>query len=820
MRTIYIPIFFLLVLFTSLSAQDITLNDVEYFEKPGLNVMLFQDYYPEGHQGGLTVILNGERLAADGDVRLEPTPGQWQLIPKLRERFVDKEKQTIRVTLSYPDSARDRKGFNPIEYPDLQFSYHISVKPRGSSFLVSVDLDEPLPEEWIGKVGFNLELFPGLLFGKSFQMDDQFGLFPRQLNGPLVRDEDGVYQVEPLAVGKKLIIAPEAPEVKMEIKSEQELQLIDGRAQHNNGWFIVRTPIPAGVSAHAIEWLVTPNALPGWRSAPVVHVSQVGYFPAQQKVAVIEQDKNDDRRMPAVLQRSNKNGEFETVLQAMPKAWGRFLRYQYSTFDFSDVATPGLYLIKYGDSKSEPFQISATIYERHVWQPTLEYFLPVQMCHMLVRDRYRVWHGLCHMDDALMAPTNWNHFDGYKQGDSTLTKFAPGEPVPGLNQGGWHDAGDYDLRVESQAGTVYILSLAYELFHVRYDETTVDQKEHVVELHKPDGIPDMVQQIEHGVLTILGGYDALGRLYRGIICPTLAQYVLLGDGSAMTDNLVYDPALKEDERKGDRSGKKDDRWVFTEKNPRRAMGVIPALAAASRVLQESNADLSRQCLEAAEALWRVDQSRPNSGKVNAAAELFLTTSEDVYKNYIIENVSSITRRIERSSMVIGRLMQAIDDKDFQAAIIKAVQSYKKSVDTQQKENPFGVPYRPNIWGDGWGIQRFGVNQYFLHKSFPDIFPKESMLNALNFILGCHPGENRASFASGVGSRSVTVAYGVNRAGWSYIPGGVVSGTGIIRPDFAELKEWPFFWQQTEYVLGGGASNFMFLVLAARDILSQ
>ena len=30
----------------------------------------------------------------------------------------------------------------------------------------------------------------------------------------------------------------------------------------------------------------------------------------------------------------------------------------------------------------------------------------------------------------------------------------------------------------------------------------------------------------------------------------------------------------------------------------------------------------------------------------------------------------------------------------------------------------------------------------------------------------------------------------------------------------ELKEWPFFWQQGEYVIGGGAENYMFLALAA------
>jgi hypothetical protein len=42
----------------------------------------------------------------------------------------------------------------------------------------------------------------------------------------------------------------------------------------------------------------------------------------------------------------------------------------------------------------------------------------------------------------------------------------------------------------------------------------------------------------------------------------------------------------------------------------------------------------------------------------------------------------------------------------------------------------------------------------------------------------------------------------------------VSGTALIRPDFPELLEWPFLWQQTEYVLGGGRLD-LFLALRRR-----
>lgn len=126
-----------------------------------------------------------------------------------------------------------------------------------------------------------------------------------------------------------------------------------------------------------------------------------------------------------------------------------------------------------------------------------------------------------------------------------------------------------------------------------------------------------------------------------------------------------------------------------------------------------------------------------------------------------------------------------------------------------------MPYEPNIWGAGWTIQRFGVEQYFFHKGWPEHTSKDFYVNALNFVLGVHPGINTSSFASGVGAQSVTVAYGVNRADWSFIPGGVASGTALIRPDLPELKVWPFFWQQTEYVMGGGATNYMFLALAVK-----
>jgi hypothetical protein len=828
-----IPLLLLLLMVNTVFAQqNLQINDLDYFEMPGLNVMVFSDFYPEGHQTGVTVIQHGTRVAANGDLRLEPSPGQWSPIPAKGKRTVSKETQTITQQLWYPDSTRNRKGFNPIIYPDLTFTYWVKVTVlTQNSFKITVDLEKPLPAEWIGKVGFNLELFPGDLFGKTYLMDGQGGIFPRQANGP-VENYYGEFLSTPLATGKKLTIAPEEDKQRIEIETKTEpLELLDGRSNHNNGWYIVRSIVPANTTKSAVEWVVTPNVVPGWLYEPVIHVSQVGYHPAQPKKAIIELDKADNGQNEAVLSQITEKGNV-VIKKEMPAKWGLFLRYNYLAFDFSEVKVQGMYVIKYGSSETEPFKINQDVYERHVWQPVIDYYLPVQMCHMRINDHYRVWHDYCHLDDALMAPVDLNHFDGYRQGPSTLTNFKPLEPVPGLNVGGWHDAGDYDLRVESQMGTVWMLALMVEEFGLDYDATLIDPLKRIVEIHVPDGKSDALQQIEHGLASVLGGYRSLGRLYRGIICQNLRQYVILADGSAMTDNLVYDSslqpgevsALKPGALQEIRSGNKDDRLVFTEENPGRDLYVAGGLAAASRVLKTYNPELSMECLETALKLFENSKNIGQSGtrnfnrlasqKIIALSELILTTNSEDLKLELINMKDAVIKDISRSGWAVGHVFHLLEALQFRNEVTAAIAVYQSELSKEREKTPFGVPYRPEIWGAGWNIQKFGVDQYFFCKGWPELASEESYINALNFVLGVHPGENTASFASGIGSKSLIVAYGVNRADWSYIPGGVASGTGIIRPDLPELKTWPFFWQQTEYVMGGGAENFMFLVLAA------
>jgi endoglucanase len=774
----------------------LSINDQGYFEMPGLDVIVFDDYYPNGHQSGITIIQNGVRVAAGGDIRLDG-------LPEKGPKKVDRSAGIIQVQMNYPD---------------LAFRYSVQVKADGHKILVSADLGQPLPKEWIGKAWFQMELFPATLFGKSWNMDNQTGFFPTDSYGPFKGDD-----LEPYAEGKILAVAPEAEAQRMTIKSlKGNLQLVDGRIDRKASWFIVRTAIPSDQTKGVIEWEIEINPLKDYSYNPVIHISQIGYLPDEPKKAVLELDKRTTGFGTADILKINPDGTKTKVLSVPAVQWGRYLRYNYAVCDFSTLKDPGIYMIQYGEVGSNLFKISGDIYDRYVWQPTLEYFLPVQMCHMRVEQGSRVWHDWCHLDDAIMAPTNHEHFDGYKQGPETFTEYKFPQHVPNLDRGGWHDAGDYDLRIESQAVSTWRLAMMYELFNIDLDATTVDQVNRITIIHKPDGVPDALEQVEHGVLTILGGYKGLGRLYRGMISPTGKQYGLQGDARSQTDNLIYSRDLPAGGKTAYQSSVMDDNWVFTEDNAEHELIGVATLAAASRVLKTWRPVMAGECLKAAEELYVISSKKAMvDDRIAAAAELFTTTGNKKYLDAIISQKEYILAHMPGTAWAVGMVYKSITDARFRQDLDKAVIDFAARIDKENTSTPFGIPYKPDVWGDGWTIQSLGVQHYFLVTGFPGVFNPDRIFNALQFVLGCHPGSNTASFASGVGVKSLTAAYGVNRADLSYIPGGVASGTAIIRPDFPELKEnWSFLWQQTEYVMGGGETDFMFLVLATNKLLKK
>ena len=819
---------------SSANAQ-MKVNDSGYLDTQGFSVILYQStYHPvfvDEKHAAMEMILHGQRIATNGDVRLMPTPEQWDLVAKLKGHNADKEHNRLTADLSFPA---------------YQMDYTLEVTAEPGGVRVSVNLDKPLPEKLAGRAGFNLEFLPSIYVGKSYAVDGkQFGVIPRspqdQMQQVLPPADDpkklpyqdewdqakGYTQPLPLVTGGSITLAAENPLYRVNVSSETApVSLYDGRNRAQNGWFVLRSLIPSGKTEGAVVWHIHPDLIPNWTRPPMVAHSQAGYPPNFPKVAVIELDPNYDAPKTAKVLRLGADGNYKQVFEGPITAPTPWLRYHYANFDFSTVTEPGLYAIEYAGQRTDLFPIAKDVYSQ-TWQSSLDGFLAVEMDHVSVREGYRLWHGVSHQDDARQAPPNTQHFDGYQMGPNTDSPYKPGEHIPGLAVGGWFDAGDYDNVAFSQYAVIENLSLAYKEFGLKWDELSVDESSRTVEMHRPDGIPDAVQQVKHGVLQVLAQYKAVGHPFMGMIEPTLRGYTHLGDAASITDERIYSDKLGPNEIDGNYSGKPDDRWAFTTKMPFLQYGAAATLASASTALKGWDDPLAKECIETAVKLWDEEHAHltPSQGPIfgfpdraaisewRAAVQLLIATDGgEPYKTRVRELFPTVRKHFEFGGWMAVLTLPYMD-ADFKQQLEEAVKSYKAEVDAEMAKTPFGVPPSLGSWGGSSEVATFGSRMYFLHKAFPQIVGPEYTLRAANYLLGTHPVSS-TSYISSVGTISKMKAYGNNRADGTFIPGGMIPGYIVIKPDFPEcIDDFGFLWFEDEYTVSV-TSDWILLANAA------
>ncbi len=852
-------------------------TDKNYLDTQGFSVFLYDStYHPvfvDQKNTAMEMILHGARIATNGDVRLMPTPEQWDLVATLKGRHADKENNRLTADLAFPTF-------------DLSYTLAVEAEPGGVK--VSINLDKPLPQKLAGRAGFNLEFLPSIYMGKAYLVDgSKAGIFPRTPNDPMVRvlpladEPKKAYYLEdwdkakgyteplPFAEGKSITLGVDDTLARVKVTSDtSDLMLFDGRDRAQNGWFVLRSLIPSDKTTGAIVWHIRPDVIPNWTRPPMIAHSQVGYAPEFAKIAVVELDPKYDGPKTATVLRLSEDGSYKQVFEGPITPATPWLRYVYSKFDFTAVKDPGLYVIEYAGQRTAPFPIAENPYA-NIWQDSLDHHLAEQMDHVSVREGYRIWHGASHLDDGRMAPVVGEQFDGWNQATATDGKYKGGDHIPGMNVGGWYDAGDYDLEEPAQLSVIQSLALAYREFNVKYDELTVDEAARTVEMHRPDGVPDTVEQVKHGALLILAQFHNIGHAIRGTHEPDLRQYTHLGDGASKTDGRIYDPKLGPNEVKGDYSGKPDDRWIFTSNNPFFQWNAIAALAAAADVLKDSDPAMAKDCLDTAIKAWNDEKAHPTQfpaggpfggapagvlaasqgsvagrqgnrngqGRSGAAAGSTTTTAPppppdgfdraafmanldwaaaleltiathgaEPYKSRVKELFPQVITP-QQMGMRGWTAVRALPylDPSAKEQMHEAVKAYMATLDKQLDATPFGVPPSLGTWGGSGAVVDMAIRMYFLHKTFPDLVGPEYTLRAVNYILGTHPVSS-TSYVAGVGTVSKTKTYSNNRADNAYIPGAVIPGYIVIKPDFPEcIDDFGFLWFEDEAVVAGSAS---------------
>ena len=823
----------LLPVFNYASAQDLKLNDLEYFETQGVNVLAYSNIFSGGFNdeknAGIELIHHGVRTAQGGAVRLSNTPEQWDLVPVVSNRKVDKASNSIEAAL---------------RYKDFDFDSRVVVTAKGKAVEIAVYLDKPVPKSLEGKAGFNLEFLPSQYWAKTYLMDGRFNRFPRyavsntvskpnsekvkQYKGYVTADDRGTGKFVdplPLETGHTLLLAPDEPSRLVKItSSDADLMLFDGRMLAQNGWFVVRSLLPTGKTGKVLTWTVEPNAIKGWIREPNIGLSQVGYIPSQPKVSVIELDKNDKPLAKASLYKIGENGNASEVFSGNVVSWGNYYKYHYVKFDFSSVKTPGIYYIQYGNTKTNNFLIDNSVYN-WITDATSDVWIPIHMDHMYVKEGYRVWHGEPFKDGYLQAPPNTDHFDMHSQGPTTDTKYKALELIPGLNVGGFFDAGDFDIETGSNISVVENFVQTWEYFKPMRDETFVDEQHRYVDLHRPDGTPDVLQFIEHGTLNLVAQAEKIGHMAQTLSNSVLDNYHHLGDAASLTDNLPYNPNLGPYEiaPDGRSSGVKDDMWAFTSRNPQLDLQAATMFAAASRALKGYNDDLSARALQQSKRLQKeateLLAKQPNNGMrrggfgsadVATNLQLYIATGEKQYNDKFQELLWPALDR----SVTFG-LLTALDaiphmDAAYKEKLRPYVVKYNEYIKGLEKQNPYGVPIGLGNWAGNGALLSFGTTVCFANKYFPDIVDNSNIYKVSSWLFGCHPYHNYSFVATVGATRPKAVFYGNNRADFSAIPGNVAPGVLFRNPDhFENYDDWPFLWGENEGTIAGNTSYLIF-----------
>ena len=164
----------------------------------------------------------------------------------------------------------------------------------------------------------------------------------------------------------------------------------------------------------------------GWAMAPgKIAMAQVGYLPGEQKMALAGAGSGDTFEVVLADGPAATTG---AVVLKKPVAVVSNRRGEFRLLDFSELQSPGTYVLRTGTVESHPFEIGPTVWHNATLKAINFFF-----CERCGYDVPGI-HGVCHQD--------WQgvHND-----------------VKKIINGGWHDAGDLSQGTWRTAMAVYAM---------------------------------------------------------------------------------------------------------------------------------------------------------------------------------------------------------------------------------------------------------------------------------------------------------------------------------------------------------------------------
>lgn len=475
-----------------------------------------------------------------------------------------------------------------------------------------------------------------------------------------------------------------------------------------------------GVLAGAVLSVASTGAETPKRVSPAIKACQVGYLPAETKVAVLSAVPSGD-----VLVRRVKDDKPVLSVHPGPAHLDVDSGDTVQTVDFSELRSPGEYVLDApGLGRSFPFKIGKDAFARP-FRLAVRSFTG-QRCGMaisLAPDFPQYHHDACHMG---ISPF---HLSAGREGGRDET-------------GGWHDAGDFGKYVVNSGITTGTMLWTYEMYGSKLRKLNLDLPESGRKL------PDFLAEVKWNLDWMLKMQDADGGVWHKATTANFAGWIMPEADKA--DVLVIG------------TGK------APFKNTTATADLAAVAAIAARVYRPFDAAYADHCLAAARKAWSWAQANPNvpfgnnpkgiatggygdgdasDERLWATAELFRTTGEAQYADAFAGAASKFSIKADAAQgwPSVGNLglytYLLSGRKNADEALVSRIRTETLAAADAIAARTFANGYRnpllsrDYIWGSNSVVANYGMMLRIADKVSPKSAYRNAAQDALHYLLG-------------------------------------------------------------------------------------
>lgn len=505
-----------------------------------------------------------------------------------------------------------------------------------------------------------------------------------------------------------------------------------------------------------IPEVIQPMAQPTETPQPValVSVNQVGYFPESAKYGMYV-GSGTSAWLLVNVDTEETVAEGTTSEGVLDNASGDTVQ----TIDFSDFSTPGTYRLVVGAAQSVPFQIGTALYSQ-LKQDALHYFY-LNRSGIPLEPEYA---------------GEWSRAAGHIS-DEDVTCFqgtdADGRTWDGCDyrlnvRGGWYDAGDYGKYVVNGGISAWTLLNLYERLPGAFADGTMPIPE------SSNGVPDILDEARWEMEFLLAMQVPAGEALAGMVHHKMHDRRWSGV-----------PVMPPSEI--DNDNERNGRFLYSPSTAA-TLNMAATAAQCARIWREINPEFAERCLNAAQAAWLAANENPlmlagrtpgegggdyGDGTVDdefywAAAELFITTGNEEYRDYLTNsryfnafpgsNSSNVSSMSWGGTAALGTISLAVVPNELSEADISALreqiadaaESYLEIINAEG----YRVPISNNRYY--WGSNSDVLNNAIILALAYDFTGNARFLNGVNDSMDYILGRNALgfSFVSGYGTDSM------------------------------------------------------------------